>query len=54
MAGMAEKLYPPTINGSLPAFYSENGTAKIVVPFSMNRVVVLDNSISFALKINPY
>ena len=51
MAGMAEKLYPPTINGSLPAFYSENGTAKIVVPFSMNRAVVLDNSISFALKI---
>jgi hypothetical protein len=39
MASVAEKLYPPTIGSTIPAFYSENGTAEIVVPFSMNRAV---------------
>lgn len=51
-----EKLYPPVINGSLPAFYSEideNGTtnAKIVVPFSMNRAVNMEDINGFKLKI---
>lgn len=35
----AEKLYPPIIGNSIPAFYVENGTATIAVPFSMNRAV---------------
>jgi len=39
MADIAEKLYPPTIGRTIPAFYNENGTAKITVPFSMNRAV---------------
>lgn len=33
------QLYPPQINGTIPAFYNDEGTAKIVVPFSMNRAV---------------
>lgn len=35
------KLYPPQINGTIPAFYSNvaEGTTKVVVPFSMNRAV---------------
>jgi len=39
MAAM-EKLYPPTINSSIPAFCDDgNGTVVITVPFSMNRAV---------------
>ena len=34
------KLYPPMIEGVLPAFYDDDeGTAKLVVPFSMNPTV---------------
>ena len=35
------KLYPPQINGTIPAFYSniKKGTTDMVVPFSMNRAV---------------
>jgi hypothetical protein len=33
------KLYPPIIEETLPAFYSENGMVKITIPFSMNRAV---------------
>lgn len=37
---MAEKLSPPLVEGTIPAFYSDDGTtAKLVVPFSMNRAV---------------
>ena len=47
---MADKLYPPIIGETLPAFYKiekiEDGTTKegisIVVPFSMNRSVSSD------------
>ena len=42
-----ERLYPPTISGTIPAFY---GTS-IEVPFSMNRAVGLSEFNSFALKI---
>ena len=35
MTSVGEKLYPPTIGSSIPAFYAENGTAKIAVPFSV-------------------
>lgn len=41
------KLYPPTIPGTIPAFY---GTS-IEVPFSMNRAVGLSEFNGFALKI---
>jgi len=45
------KLYPPTINENIPAFYEENGTVKITVPFSMNRAVLKDEINGFILKI---
>lgn len=51
MATVTEKLYPPTIASSIPAFYDEEGTAQIVVPFSMNRAVSIDNVGGFSLKI---
>jgi hypothetical protein len=51
MAGVAEKLYPPVIGGSIPAFYQENGTAIIAVPFSMNRAVDISRIGGFRLKI---
>lgn len=51
MAGISEKLYPPTINGTLPAFYDENGTATIAVPFSMSRAVNQNDIGGFKLKI---
>ena len=51
MAGVYEKLYPPTIGSSMPAFYQENGTATIVVPFSMNRAVSADDISGFRIKI---
>lgn len=45
------KLYPPTIASSIPAFYEENGTVKITVPFSMNRAVSQSQVGGFSLKI---
>jgi hypothetical protein len=36
---MADKLYPPNIEGTIPAFYGSGGTAQLIVPFSMNRTV---------------
>ena len=52
---MTDKLYPPIIAGTLPAFYTitENGSviAKITVPFSMNKAVSSKNIHGFALKI---
>lgn len=51
MAGVAEKPYAPILNASIPAFYEENGTAVITVPFSMNRAVSAGSVYSFSLKI---
>lgn len=45
------KLFPPTIEGIIPAFYSENGTINIIVPFSMNRAVSPIQVEGFAIKI---
>jgi len=47
------KLYPPNINGTIPAFYSNlnQGTTKIVVPFSMNRAVSVYEIEAMMLKI---
>lgn len=44
------KLYPPNIEGTIPAFYTE-GTTKIVVPFSMNKAVGKSEVYGFSLKI---
>ena len=52
MAGVvSEKLYPPIIGSTIPAFYEENGTVKITVPFSMNRAVSAGSVAGFKLKI---
>jgi hypothetical protein len=48
---MAEKLYPPIIPGTLPAFYTDGTVTKITVPFSMNKAVNTGNIKSFSLKI---
>ena len=47
------KLYPPQINGTIPAFYMNrsNGTTNIVVPFSMNKAVSYFEISGFVLKI---
>lgn len=44
---MAKKLYPPNIEGTIPAFY---GTT-LVVPFSMNKAVSENEIHSFTIKI---
>ena len=46
------KLYPPYIEGTIPAFYEEDeGTAKITVPFSMNKAVDQKLVTGFHMKI---
>lgn len=45
------KLYPPNINGTIPAFCKEDGTVIITVPFSMNKAVSKTEVSGFALKI---
>lgn len=49
------KLYPPYIEGTIPAFYTENvsGTAQTIltVPFSMNKSVGKANISGFSLKL---
>lgn len=45
------KLYPPVIEETLPAFYSENGIVKFTIPFSMNRTVSQTQIGGFELKI---
>ena len=48
---MAIKLFPPYIEGTLPAFYQSNGTTKMVVPFIMNRGVRFDDIKGLMMKI---
>ena len=50
MASMG-KLYPPVIANTIPAFYEENGTVKITVPFSMSRAVSKNQIEGFQLKV---
>ena len=51
------KLYPPILEGVLPAFYSdaitdtEGEVIRITIPFSMNRAVSSNQVGGFALKI---
>jgi hypothetical protein len=44
---MADKLYPPIIEGTIPAFYGD----EIIVPYSMNKVVSYSEIAGFSLKI---
>lgn len=44
------KLFPPLVEGTIPAFYSDEGTVKITVPFSMNRAVNKKQVFGFVLK----
>lgn len=48
------RLYPPSIAGILPSFYkntANNGTTKLVVPFSMNKVVSKGSIYGYSLRI---
>lgn len=45
------KLFPPLVNGIIPAFYEEDGTVKITVPFSLNRAVSKSQIKGIVLKI---
>lgn len=45
------KLFPPLIEGSIPAFYSNEGTVQITVPFSMNRAVNKNQVSGFVIKV---
>lgn len=44
---MARKLYPPYIEGTIPAFYGDS----LTIPYSMNRAVNFSEIAGFALKI---
>lgn len=45
------KLFPPIIEGTIPAFYSDRGVVKITIPFSLNRAVSRTQIKGIALKI---
>lgn len=45
------KLFPPIIEGTIPAFYSDGGMVKITIPFSLNRGVSRTQIKGIALKI---
>lgn len=45
------KLFPPIVEGTIPAFYSEGGVVKITIPFSLNRAVSKAQITGIALKI---
>jgi hypothetical protein len=47
MAIQNKKLYPPVIEGTIPAFY---GTV-LTVPFAMNKAVALNEIGGFSIKI---
>ena len=46
------KLYPPYIEGALPAFCLSNGDGELVIPFAHNRAISnIEDIKSFAIKI---
>lgn len=46
------KLYPPYIEGTIPAFYKDSrGTVTLTVPFSMNRAVNVNEVVGFQAKV---
>ena len=46
-----DKLYPPSINGALPAFYMDGDSADIIIPYQNNKSVSLEDITGFALKL---
>lgn len=45
------KLFPPLVDGIIPAFYSENGIVSLTIPFSLNRAVSTTQISGFSLKV---
>lgn len=45
------KLYPPYIEGTIPAFYADGTLAELAVPFSMNRAVSIADFSGISIKI---
>jgi len=45
------KLYPPVIEGTIPAFSGTENGSVLTVPLSMNRSVSKDEISGFALKV---
>jgi hypothetical protein len=46
------KLYPPYIEGTIPAFYTDNEKGTVLtVPFSMNKTVSKNSVTGFRAKI---
>lgn len=45
------QLFPPIVNGTIPAFYSNGTVSNITVPFSMNRAVNKNQVSGIAVKI---
>lgn len=45
------KLYPPIIADTIPAFYTRDGEGTIIIPFGMNQTVSKNDIKGFALKI---
>ena len=48
---MGKMLAPPLLDGTIPAFYSTDQGIVITIPFSMNRVVSLNQVKGFQVKI---
>ena len=48
---MSQKLSPPLLSGSIPAFCSTEQGIEITIPYSMNRVVSLNQVSGFQIKI---
>jgi hypothetical protein len=45
------KLLPPLVEGTIPAFYNNNGIVNITIPFSMNRAVSKGSVKGFSIKV---
>ena len=53
MATSYTRLYPPTVSGTIPPFYTDTitGTVTITVPFAMSKVVTVNEVGGFSLRI---
>lgn len=45
------KLLPPLVEGTIPAFYNNNGIVNITIPFTMNRAVSKTSVKGFSIKV---
>ena len=48
---ISNKLYPPIIKSVLPAFYKESNTFTIKIPFTMNKMVGINNVTAMFLRL---